>query len=338
MCILFLLVGDGHQRPTVICSNRDEFFDRPTHRGSVQYTNGADTYSPVDVEGGGTWLAFDGLGANALRYAVVLNFHHWREHNLADEPQRRYWTKNNCSPLSLRSRGLLPKDFISKAVLSAQAYAREIFEERLLYRPFNLVLGDASGTYYVSSSSQQQAPLRLLPGRLYAISNGYITDAWQRTTVGRGLVAAVLQRAPQKGEEEYDGDEQETGGEVDAFSTRVALSLDEGADLVPLLLDVLADITPLPDPVFHRSNQAAERMSAVCVSPVIIVRGLPGALWMSMAASLLLELCSLLTGESHFFRPGGRAAVWTWGTAFTFLRSVLVAALIQSRFLPAKDE
>ena len=70
MCIIFIIVGDN-THPTIIGNNRDEYFIRPTKRG--QYFDSADQYYLVDIEDGGSWLAFDKLSTNQLRFAIVLN-------------------------------------------------------------------------------------------------------------------------------------------------------------------------------------------------------------------------------------------------------------------------
>lgn len=127
MCILFLLIGDDSS-PTVICNNRDEYLARATSRGSL-FDNG-NIYSPVDQIGGGSWLSFSGLNENKLKFAVVLNFHYWRQPNVMPLTNEEF----------LKSRGLLIKNFMDSTVCSLD-YAQSVFDSRTEYRPFNLIVG-----------------------------------------------------------------------------------------------------------------------------------------------------------------------------------------------------
>jgi uncharacterized protein with NRDE domain len=149
MCILFLLVGD-ESRPTLICNNRDEYFNRPTTRGTLNFTNFS--YTPKDLEGGGTWLSVTGLrGGSEFRFAVVLNLHDWREREVNTiRPVR--CAKRFITRAGGLSRGLLTKNFTENADIRAIDYAKTIFKNRDKYHPFNLVVSDSSGTFYVSSA------------------------------------------------------------------------------------------------------------------------------------------------------------------------------------------
>ena len=126
MCILFLIIGD-ESHPTIICSNRDEYLTKPTNRGSV--TENGNTFTPIDQVGGGSWLSFSGLNEKRLKFAVVLNFDYWRQ--------------AKAKPINealLKSRGLLIKDFM-ECNIESDVYARDIFDKRAEYRPFNLIVG-----------------------------------------------------------------------------------------------------------------------------------------------------------------------------------------------------
>lgn len=127
MCILFLIIGDDRS-PTVICNNRDEYLARSTVRGCL-IENG-NTYCPVDQVGGGSWLSFSGLKENRLKFAVVLNYHYWRQANVLPITNEE----------ELKSRGLLIKNFM-EGTLDSLSYAKIVHETRAEYRPFNLVVG-----------------------------------------------------------------------------------------------------------------------------------------------------------------------------------------------------
>lgn len=127
MCILFLLIGDENS-PTVICNNRDEYLTRATVRGSL--IDNGNTYCPVDKVGGGSWLSFSGLNGNQLKFAVVLNFHYWRQPNVVPLTNEEL----------LKSRGLLIKNFMESNIESL-TYAQSVYDTRTEYRPFNLIVG-----------------------------------------------------------------------------------------------------------------------------------------------------------------------------------------------------
>jgi uncharacterized protein with NRDE domain len=204
MCILFLYVGTENN-PTIIANNRDEYFSRATNRGvfSTNYppqgqVNDEENdenyyycaYSPKDLVGGGTWVNFDNIAhpRRELRYAIVLNFHHWREYTLYT-----FLTAWNLNLAKLQSRGKLVSKFMDNPHIKARDYAEEIFRTRHLYRPFNLLVSDGSAnTYYISSSIQQTEIKRLLPGQLYGVANGYIDDNWEKVMYGKQMMQSLI--------------------------------------------------------------------------------------------------------------------------------------------------
>jgi uncharacterized protein with NRDE domain len=200
MCILFLYIGDENN-PTIICNNRDEYYARATSRGALvtNYNEGKDeenfpyscSYAPKDLVGGGTWLQFDKIAHpnKPLRYAIVLNFHHWREYNAFSIVLNAL----NPNMAKLRSRGKLVSEFMNHLNITAKDYAEEIFRTRSSYRPFNLIVSDASDqTYYISSSIKQTEVRRLLPGQIYGVTNGYIDDTWEKITCGKEMVQELV--------------------------------------------------------------------------------------------------------------------------------------------------
>jgi uncharacterized protein with NRDE domain len=265
MCILFLLVGD-ESRPTLICNNRDEYFNRPTTRGTLNFTDFS--YTPKDLEGGGTWLSVTGLrGGSEFRFAVVLNLHDWREREVNTiRPVR--CAKRFITRAGGLSRGLLTKNFTENADIRAIDYAKTIFKNRDKYHPFNLVVSDSSGTFYVSSSLRQNDVERLHPGRLYALANGYLHDTWDKTSIGKYFVEqalvhelAVCSRPP--------------SSPVDFDSvplTAAQLNHSTIKDVVDKLCQVMETDTPLADPTFGRRSMYAMIPSGIFARPIIILR------------------------------------------------------------------
>eukprot|EP01040_Poterioochromonas_malhamensis_P005930 gene5930-6375_t len=202
MCILLLYTGD-ETTPTVICNNRDEYYTRATNRGSlfthsVSINEGEESeyysYAPKDLQGGGSWLHFDHLchPNKPLRYAVVLNFHHWREYSVFS-----YLTNHWQTDITkLASRGKLVSNFMNDNTISAKDYAEKIYHERMNYRPFNLIVSDSNdNTYYISSSLQQTSVRKLSSGHLYGFSNGYMEDSWDKVINGKIMIQNILNQS-----------------------------------------------------------------------------------------------------------------------------------------------
>jgi len=270
MCILFLLIGD-QKRPTLICSNRDEYYNRKTIRGD--FDQEGFQYSPLDVEGGGTWISAAGLDQSAenFRYAVVLNFHHWRE----GHPFRKTAeSKAGQQSTSLRSRGLLIKNFMDDLTCSAMTYANIMYKDRALYRPFNLIVSDRSGTYYISSSKQQKGrPEKLLPGRLYGLSNGYMHDAWEKTTVGRLLVGKALIKDYKlfAHADSVKGKMPSKNDNTEEFALVGEPSLDIKFVMLKLM-QVMKNDKALSDATFETQSAPGMQLSSIYVQPTLILR------------------------------------------------------------------
>jgi uncharacterized protein with NRDE domain len=338
MCILFLLVGDN-TRPTLICNNRDEYFDRKTVRGNVDQDG--DAYAPLDVEGGGSWIFTDGLSGkkSGMRYSIVLNFHHWREkYPFGPNPLPR----RKILMTSLRSRGHLAKNFMNSTYRNAEDYARFVYSERSLYRPFNLVVSDSSGTYYISSSLQQQMQERLIPGRLYAISNGYLHDAWDKTNIGKYFIdLALVSELKVCSRESACASSTGTGTSPTDIST-IALNASKLAPsaLKPVaqkLAEVMQTDTPLADPTFGRRSMPAMHVCSIFVRPTIILRR-PLLQSVYLAKQFFIEIIALWLHALNLIvaavlgtgkRRSGAVATRTWAHA---LRHWMHSAIALSHF------
>jgi uncharacterized protein with NRDE domain len=291
MCILYLLIGNDNY-PTLICNNRDEYFTRPTQRGSVSrrvdqrndesVDMGRDehySYSPKDLLGGGSWIQFDNIShrTKELRFAVVLNFHHWREYTIWSFLTLSY--RINMS--KLKSRGKLVSQFIENSTITAKEYADLIFTTRGEYRPFNLIVSDGSDeTYYISSSSQQLEIRKLHSGELYGITNGYIDDPWEKVLFGKELMQDVLSSnfpsassssslshstifSPDNVSQQLQ--EKNNAGRDFTHSQPVNRFLSE-------IFDVMKEKEPLTDPTFNKSSLALMQLAAIFVIPTIIIK------------------------------------------------------------------
>jgi uncharacterized protein with NRDE domain len=163
--------------PFIVCNNRDERVDRPTARGAIREGN---CYYPLDEEAGGTWIAFSSVNK---RFAVVLNFHDFRYPDL-----RR---NDHCVSSGQKlSRGKLPLDFIhAPPAITAECFCNSISMSS--YNGFSLVVGDESGCFIVSNFDRT-GPKALEPGVLHGISNGKLTERWEKIEVSVEKIAKII--------------------------------------------------------------------------------------------------------------------------------------------------
>lgn len=209
MCLLVFSFGFS-SCPLLVCNNRDEFLSRPTRRG--HFHENLRTYAPIDIEAGGTWIAFSEVNA---RFVVVLNYHQWRSLNSL---YRHFFP-----PPQRISRGTLAMNFItSDDSVTAQEYAFRVSPQ--CYAGFNLIVGDKSGCYYVSNC--ESTPMQLEPRRFYGISNGRL-ETWEKSILCKQRVQSLM--------------EPQLSHHIDEASV---------ADISSKLLKILQDPDPLPDPTF----------------------------------------------------------------------------------------
>lgn len=178
MCLLVFWYG-SEDLPFLLCSNRDEAFQRETLRGA--YHDDREAYYPIDQSAGGTWIAISGKSDG--RFAIVLNFHLFRYDLLSG------WEE----PSSPKSRGHIPHLFLS----STEDVTPTDFAQSLLrrneYQGFNLILGDKTGCCFVSNGDSSLLQLR--PKTLYGISNGRLTDDWPKVSLSKQRINPLLDRS-----------------------------------------------------------------------------------------------------------------------------------------------
>ncbi|ALD01885.1 serine/threonine protein phosphatase [Acinetobacter sp. TTH0-4] len=154
MCIVALAWHVLDEMPLCLISNRDEFYQRPT-RGLTSWEN-----SPIiagqDLQSGGTWMGVTESG----RWAVVTNFRDGQD-------QKKYPT----------SRGHLIQTFLESS-LTPIRFAQELEKKQCDYAGFNLFVGDQYQAVYMSNRGE--APQVLAQG-VYVVSNGLMTEHWEKT-------------------------------------------------------------------------------------------------------------------------------------------------------------
>lgn len=177
MCLIAFAIGTRPDRPLVLASNRDEFFDRPTsalHRWSELP---AGIWAGRDQQDGGTWLGVSETG----RVALLTNVRSARP--AAGERSRG----------ELAVRWLQGEQDIDTfaAGLSAPAYGG-----------FNLVVGDLHHSRWTWLSNRNPGqphtdaatPLQrkdLGPG-LYGLSNAALDTPWPKTQRLKSALARAL--------------------------------------------------------------------------------------------------------------------------------------------------
>ena len=154
MCIVALAWQVLEDTPLCLISNRDEFYVRPTV-GLKAWGN-----SPIiagqDLQSGGTWMGVTASG----RWAVVTNF--------------RDATDKKTYPTS---RGHLIQAFL-ESDLAPIRFAQALEKRQCDYAGFNLLLGDQDQAVYMSNRGE--APQVLAKG-VYVVSNGLMTEHWEKT-------------------------------------------------------------------------------------------------------------------------------------------------------------
>ncbi|MCO8044925.1 NRDE family protein [Acinetobacter bohemicus] len=154
MCIVALAWQVLEDTPVCLISNRDEFYQRPTH--ALYEWEHSPIIAGQDLQSGGTWMGITASG----RWAVITNFRDGRDQN-------HYPT----------SRGHIIQKFL-ESELPPIRFARELEKHQCDYAGFNLFMGDQHQAVYMSNRGE--APQVLAHG-VYVVSNGLITEDWQKT-------------------------------------------------------------------------------------------------------------------------------------------------------------
>lgn len=125
MCTLVTLIRPGHDWPLIIAANRDEMRDRPSKAPARHWEDRDHVTAGLDELAGGTWLGMNDDGV----VAGILN----RINSLGPADDKR-------------SRGELPLEALDHADARTAAEAFSALNPDA-YRPFNMVIADASESY-----------------------------------------------------------------------------------------------------------------------------------------------------------------------------------------------
>lgn len=154
MCIVALAWQVLEQTPLCLISNRDEFYARPTE--SLNHWENSPIIAGQDLQSGGTWMGVTEKG----RWAVITNFRDGHD-------QKTYPT----------SRGHIISSFL-KSDLNPIRFAQQLEQNQCDYAGFNLFVGDTQQAVYMSNRGE--AP-QVLPKGVYVVSNGLMSEHWEKT-------------------------------------------------------------------------------------------------------------------------------------------------------------
>ncbi|MDY6458679.1 NRDE family protein [Acinetobacter faecalis] len=154
MCIVALAWHVLENTPVCIISNRDEFYNRPSEK--LFSWHKSPIFAGQDLQSGGTWMGVTASG----RWAVITNFRDATD-------QKKYPT----------SRGHIIQQFL-ESDLTPIRFAQQLEKNQCDYAGFNLFIGHAEQAVYMSNRGE--AP-QVLPKGVYVLSNGLMTEHWEKT-------------------------------------------------------------------------------------------------------------------------------------------------------------
>lgn len=154
MCIVALAWQVLDETPLCLISNRDEFYHRPASQ--IHEWNQSVIIAGQDLQSGGTWMGVTASG----RWAIVTNFR--------DGTDKKSYTT---------SRGHLIQQFLESDQPPIR-FAKELEKKQCDYAGFNLFIGDTKQAIYMSNRGE--APQILAKG-VYVVSNGLMSDDWEKT-------------------------------------------------------------------------------------------------------------------------------------------------------------
>lgn len=153
MCVL-AFAWQAHPRwRLVVAGNRDELHARPA-APLARWDQPDHVLAGRDLQSGGTWLGVSEEG----RFAVVTNLRGYG----GPEPGRA-------------SRGALVTDMLSGKGRYADPCSAQLSD----FNPFNLIMADAQGAYFLSN--RPEAILSTLGHGIYGLSNGTLDEPWPKT-------------------------------------------------------------------------------------------------------------------------------------------------------------
>ncbi|MEW5317312.1 MAG: hypothetical protein WDW38_008622 [Sanguina aurantia] len=154
MCVI-ALAWNAHPRwRLLLIGNRDEAHARPST--ALAHWHDKPIIGGRDLEAGGAWLGVTGDG----RCSVVTN------------------VRNPEDPQQGLSRGLLVSDYLQSSD-GASEHAEKLRRVAADYRPFNLLIFDASQAFHIGNRPGPQA--QALSAGVHGLSNAQLDTPWPKT-------------------------------------------------------------------------------------------------------------------------------------------------------------
>lgn len=142
MCSVIILYRPNHDWPILLAANRDEMHERPWIAPGRHWPDRPEIVAGQDQLAGGSWLGINDFGV----VAGILN----RRNTLGPQAGKR-------------SRGELVLDALDFADADAAIdMLREL--DASAYRPFNMVVADNSGAFWLRNDGDEVAVEKLQPG------------------------------------------------------------------------------------------------------------------------------------------------------------------------------
>ena len=170
MCLLAIAFNHRPDISLAVCSNRDEFYQRPTL--PMHWWQDVPVLAGRDKQEGGTWMGLSRSG----RFAAVTNF--------------RDFSKPGFHEARPKSRGNLVTDFLCSQG-SAQSWADSVLGDFDLYGGFNLLIYDGDQLLYLNNFNNQ---IRSLEPGTYALSNHLLDSPWPKVDYARQQLRQTLDK------------------------------------------------------------------------------------------------------------------------------------------------
>jgi hypothetical protein len=155
MCTLILLYRPDHPWPLLLAGNRDELRDRPALAPARHWEDRPEVVAGLDRLAGGSWLGVTDQGLAA----TVMN----RQGSLGPAADKR-------------SRGELVLEALEQGAAATAAESLRELEPRA-YRPFNLVVADPLGAFWLRHAGSGPIQARAIDPGLHMLSAGELDDA-----------------------------------------------------------------------------------------------------------------------------------------------------------------
>lgn len=167
MCLLFFAYDCHPNYRLILAANRDEYYHRPTEAAHF-WASHPSVLAGRDLEMLGTWMGITRSG----RFAALTNFR---------DPSAQI--------LVPKSRGMLVSNFLCLNS-SPEEYLLQVANERTLYNPFNLLVGDSSQLLYFNKQTSKALTLK---SGIYGLSNHFLDTPWPKVQKSKQALANYLE-------------------------------------------------------------------------------------------------------------------------------------------------